>query len=142
ELDPDLRLYARLTLGRGWRRITLVAIWALAVAGITSGYVPSPFADPRAPRGTTGMLPLAVFVLLLAPARSVTRLFDLERGGLLDSTRMCGRAPLTIVSAFVAGSTAPYLAAVAVLLATHVQTHPAAPAIAALAIALAGAVGA
>jgi len=124
ELDPDVRLYAQLTLGRGLRRATIVGLWTIAVIGLASGYIPSPFGDPRAPSRVELLLP-ALFILLLAPARAITKLFDLERGGPLDQTRMCGRPPRRILAAFAIGSTAPYVLAAAVLLAAHLRAHDA-----------------
>jgi len=123
ELDPDLRLHARLALGGGWRRALLLATWAAAFAllwlsttGPASHFVPfdSGEADP-------GFLAVALIALMFGPARAVVRLLDLERNGLLDQTRLCGRPPYRVLTVLLAGSTWPYVAFSLMLLAGHLR---------------------
>jgi hypothetical protein len=116
ELDPDVWLYARLSLGRGWNRAVLVGLWTsatllVATSEATAGFVP---------RMALGLaIPVALLLLVIAPINAVARLFDLELGGLLDQTRLCGRRPWRILAAFLAGSTGPWLLAAGGLLAGY-----------------------
>jgi hypothetical protein len=124
EIDPELRLYTRLALGRGWRLAISIAAWTAGITWLTidphvfitfnySGRGPKP-PDP-------GFLPLALLLLMFAPSRAVARLLDLERGGLLDQTRLCGRPAGRTLLAFLVGSTWPYLLVSALFLITHVR---------------------
>jgi hypothetical protein len=134
-LDPDLRLYTRLTLGRGWRLATTVALWTIGVAALVGGVI-SPFGNRRVP-GDPGFLPIALLILMVAASRAAVRLLDLERGGLLDQTRMCARPPFRVLLAFVTGSTWPSLILAGVLLASRQHIQPADVALAGLVFLLA-----
>lgn len=123
DLDPDLRLYTRLTLGRGWRLVTTVTLWTIGIVGLMTGVV-RPFGNPRVP-GDPGFLPIALLLLMVAPSRAAARLLDLERGGLLDQTRLCGRPPSRVLLAFVVGSTWSSLLLAIVLLGNRPQLQPA-----------------
>ena len=123
EIDPDLRLYARLALGRGWRRATTIALWVAGLTLVATGrYRMVPFFLNNVRAATDpGFLQIALLLLLFAPARAVARLLDLERGGLLDQTRLCGRRPHRVLLAFLAGSTGPFVLLAAVLLGNHLR---------------------
>jgi hypothetical protein len=122
EVDPDLRLYTRLTLGRGWRLVTTLTLWTIGIVGLMSGFI-TPFSNRRVP-GDPGFLPIALLLLMIGPSRAAARLLDLERGGLLDQTRLCGRPPYRVLLAFVVGSTWPLLLVAAVMLGSHRQLQP------------------
>jgi len=115
EVDPDIRLYTRLLLGRG------VARPAAALAACTAGWlllwfvltlVPPRY--PEAARVSTFMpyvftfqgalLYLGLMAIVVAPVRAIWRLVDQERNGLLDSARLCGRPPLRMLIGLLVGS--------------------------------------
>ena len=123
EIDPDLRLHTRLALGRGWRRATTVALWigGLTLIGTGRYRMPPFFIDGARATTDPGFLQVALLLLMIAPARAVARLLDLERGGLLDQTRLCGRRPHRVLAAFIGGSTAPFVLLAAVLLVNHLR---------------------
>lgn len=122
ELDPDLRLHTRLALGRGWRLASTLLIPIAGVTALASGkffFLPIP--NPRGVSNDPGFLPLALFLLMFGPARAIARLLDLERGGLLDQTRLCGRPSRRVLAAAVAGSLWPFAVASLILLANHIR---------------------
>jgi len=98
-LDPDVWLYTRLALGRGWSRAMLVGVWAAAIGVLATGEA----AAGVVPGIAFGFaMPVALLLLVIAPINGVARLFDLELGGLLDQSRLCGRKPWRVLAAFIA----------------------------------------
>ena len=65
ELDPDLRLYARLTLGRGWRRATTIALWIAGLGLLATGrYRVVPFFLNEGGATDPGFLQIALLLLM------------------------------------------------------------------------------
>ncbi|OFW32420.1 MAG: hypothetical protein A3G76_13020 [Acidobacteria bacterium RIFCSPLOWO2_12_FULL_65_11] len=123
DLDPDLWLCTRLTLGRGWRLATALALWTAGLALIASGRL---FLLPFLQIGSGAensprLLELALFVLINAPVRPLARLLDAERDGLLDHTRLCGRPPHRVLFAFLFGSISPLVLVAIFMLANHLR---------------------
>lgn len=120
-LDPDLWLYSRLALGRGWR---LLGAAIIVVAIATAGWITLPlFEQPQDGGPDPRFLPLAFLLLMIGPARAVGKLLDLETGGLLDQTRLTGRPPRRVLAMFLIGSTWPFLIASLILLMQHVRVQ-------------------
>lgn len=119
-LDPDLWLYSRLTLGRGWRLLGSVTIVAIG----TAGWITLPMFNRSAELVRDArFLPLAFLLLMIGPPRGVARLMDLENGGLLDQTRMTGRPSRRVLLMFLIGSTWPFLIASLMLLTQHIRVQ-------------------
>jgi len=123
ELDPDLRLHARLALGRGWYRIALLAFAVVGVLALMSMqyWLVARAGGPA--QSVPGFLDVGLFLLMFAPSRAVARLLELEQRGLLDQMRLCGRPPHRLLAAFLIGSMWPYVAAGVILVANHLRVQ-------------------
>lgn len=121
ELDPDIRLHTRLTLGRGWRLATTIVLWIGGLAYVATAQVSLSRALLTQPVPPELGFQVALIALIITPARAVARLLDLERGGLLDQTRLCGRSPGRLLAAFIVGSTGPFVLLAAVLIGNHLR---------------------
>jgi len=124
ELDPDLQLFARLALGRGLQRIALVAGFTVAFVLTAAGALSGTMVTLPARMSSGAALPLAFALIVFGAARGVVRLFELEREGLLDQIRMCGRPPARTLAACLLASTTPYLALAAALIVAQTRARP------------------
>jgi hypothetical protein len=118
DVDPDIGLYARLALGRGTQLVLTLAVFFALLVASASGLVSATFVSALPPgpgRMLGGALP-ALALLLFAPSRAVARLFELERDGLLDQIRLCGRTPRRMLTASLVGSLTPFVLLSAALL--------------------------
>lgn len=109
EIDPDLRLYTRLSFGRGTDRI--VGVVGVVTFAVFLAIFPGPKFLLRA---------LAFTLLVFAGWRAIDRTVEYEGNGLLDHARLCGRPPYRLLAGFVVGSTWPTALATATILAVHV----------------------
>jgi hypothetical protein len=106
EIDPDVWLFSRLTFGRGARAIANLAV-ALAFLVVGLAGVGR---DTAAWSGLSDVLHVdlllggALILCILAPVAALTQLINLERQGLLDVIRLCGRSPLRLLLTASAGS--------------------------------------
>lgn len=127
ELDPDLRLYLRLSLGGGWQLVATLVLWIALLGAFATGIVgalpllASLPALNMAQRASRGVLLVGLVFLVFAPARAVARLLEHERTGLLDQMRLCGRRPSEMLATCLAGSLLPFIAVSAALLGAHVR---------------------
>jgi hypothetical protein len=124
ELDPDLQLHARLFLGTGAQRVLTIALFTLVLIGSAAGLASATLTSIPGRAAFAGALPLALALLVVGPARAIARLFELERIGLLDHMRLCGRRPVRMLTACLLGSAAPYVLLGAAVLSTRLRQTP------------------
>jgi len=115
DLDPDVRLSTRLAVGPSWHGSLDALLWFGAIAGFSALRGIDPQKGIVTERAAVEAA--AVLSLMVAPSRPFARLLDLERTGVLDHVRLCGRPPLRTLLAFAAGSMWPFVALAAALFA-------------------------
>jgi hypothetical protein len=109
EIDPDLRLATRVAFGHGWRLGLNVGLFAIVMAGLT-WFKEAGVAVARIGWPTSGdpVHVLVLVVLMAAPAIPLSGyLLDLERRGLLDHVRLCGRSPHRLLLLLLSGLALP-----------------------------------
>lgn len=141
DIDPDVWLFSRLLYGRGARAITNLAMaLAFLVVGL-AGFG----RDTAAWSGLSDVLHVdlllggALILCILAPVGALTQLINLERRGLLDVIRLCGRSPLRLLLTAFAGSMWMNVVVGAILLVSYLWrfSDPSAALLALLALAAA-----
>jgi len=126
EIDPDLRLFTRMTLGRRGR---LVLVSALAVCAVIAASEWGAAASVGV-RGVTRYyrqspnVALELLLVTLAATAPAAALASAEQDGLLDFIRLSGRRPVRILLAAIVGVSAPYVGIVAIPLAVTVARFP------------------
>src|SRR5258708_35620317 len=113
-IDPNLWLFSRLALGRGWKPIVLLVAGVAVGAALWLRVWSMPILLPVRTTADPGFLFLAYLLLCAGPILSVARLLDLENGGLLDLTRLSGQPIPRVLALVVVGTSWAYVVASAV----------------------------
>lgn len=131
EIDPDIWLAARVTFGRRWWGLIFpvgICAGVIAASG-PNGSLRHVFtlvasAMPRNPwpaHGDPALLAVALVMFVSAPLE-VTRMLELERRGVLDHTRLCGRPPSRVLAALLATYVfVPFVTGAALLIVNRIQ---------------------
>ncbi len=118
-IDPNLWLFSRLALGRGWKPIVLLVAGVAVGAALWLRVWSMPILLPVRTTADPGFLFLAYLLLCAGPILSVARLLDLENGGLLDLTRLSGQQIPRVLAMVLVGTSWPYVFASAVCIGLH-----------------------